>query len=211
MMKSSISRNSLLLALFAVVTTIIISGTYLSTRERVVAEQRKAKERALLEIIAPESHDNSMLDDTLMVGPEASGLNLRRQKEIFIARRNEAAVAVILPAIAPDGYSGEIELIVGINADGTIAGSRVLAHRETPGLGDKVDIKKSNWILGFDGRSLQNPKADRWKVKKDQGVFDQFTGATITPRAVTAAVKRSLDYFEKNRERLLAPREKDNG
>ena len=211
MMKSSISRNSLLLALFAVLTTTIIAGTYLGTRERVAAEQRKAKERALLEIIAPESHDNSMLDDTLMVGPEASGLNLRGQKEIFIARRGEAAVAVILPAIAPDGYSGEIELIVGVNADGTIAGSRVLAHRETPGLGDKVDIKKSNWILGFDGRSLQNPKADRWTVKKDQGVFDQFTGATITPRAVIAAVKRSLDYFEENRERLLAPREKDNG
>ena len=94
---------------------------------------------------------------------------------------------------------------MGINSDATIAGVRALAHKETPGLGDKVDLKKSPWILGFDGLSLTNPSREQWKVKKDKGVFDQFTGATITPRAVTAAVKRGLEYFSENRDRLLRP------
>ena len=112
---------------------------------------------------------------------------------------------MIVPATAPDGYGGAIELIVGINADGTVAGVRVVAHKETPGLGDKIDARKSRWIDAFAGRSLADPAPAQWAVQKDGGVFDQFTGATITPRAVTAAVKRTLQFFEANREALLAP------
>ena len=122
---------------------------------------------------------------------------------MFIARQGDEVTAVIIPVVAPDGYSGRIELIVGVNRDGSVAGVRVLEHRETPGLGDKVDMKKSDWILGFEGRRLGDPPAEAWTVKKDGGVFDQFTGATITPRAVTAAVKRGLEYFEANRSALL--------
>jgi electron transport complex protein RnfG len=113
-------------------------------------------------------------------------------------------VAVILPVTAPDGYSGTIELIVGVNRDGTVAGVRALQHRETPGLGDKVDVKKSDWVLDFNGHSLGQPPEEQWTVKKDGGVFDTFTGATITPRAVTAAVKRGLLYFDAHRESLLS-------
>jgi electron transport complex protein RnfG len=112
-------------------------------------------------------------------------------------------VAVIIPVVAPDGYSGDIDLIVGINSDGTIAGVRVLGHKETPGLGDKAELKKSNWVLGFNGRSLTNPTLDGWAVKKDKGVFDQFTGATITPRAVVAATLRALQFAEANRKTLF--------
>ncbi|MCX2982965.1 electron transport complex subunit RsxG [Halieaceae bacterium IMCC14734] len=205
MMGSSISRNSIMLGLFAIMTTALIAGTYLGTRDMIVEAQRKAQEKALLEIIPGERHDNSMLDDTLIIGPEADGLRLSSSQQIFIARQQEKAVAVILPVTAPDGYSGAIDLIVGINSDGSIAGVRVLTHKETPGLGDKVDLNKSDWILSFNGTSLRNPMPAQWKVKKDKGYFDQFTGATITPRAVTAAIKRSLEYFQANQQSLLAP------
>ena len=204
-MQSSIKRNSVLLGLFAILTTGIIAGTHLGTRERIALEQRKAQEKALLEIVPAQRHDNSMLDDNIAVGPEAVGLGLKRARNIYIARRQGNTVAVILPLTAPDGYSGAIDLIVGINRDGSVAGARTLSHRETPGLGDKIDLKKSDWILGFNGKSLTNPSAALWKVKKDQGVFDQFTGATITPRAVTAAIKRALEYYSANRDQLLAP------
>ena len=203
MMQSSIRRNSILLGLFALLTTNIIAGTYLGTRDLISAEQRKAEEKALLEIVPLERHDNSMLDDFLEVGSTAAGLGLSSDKKIYVARSKGAVVAVILPATAPDGYTGDIDLIIGVNADGTIAGVRTLTHKETPGLGDKVDLKKSDWILGFNGKSLQEPAPELWAVKKDKGVFDQFTGATITPRAVTAAVKRSLEYFDNNRAELL--------
>ena len=123
-------------------------------------------------------------------------------REMLEASEGEI-IAVVIPATAPDGYTDAIDLIVGVNADGSIAGVRALAHKETPGLGDKVDIKKSDWILGFEGRSLDNPDLAGWAVKKDKGVFDQFTGATITPRAVVAATLRTLQYAEANRDRLF--------
>jgi len=204
MMQSSIRRNSILLGLFAVLTTNIIAGTYLGTRDKIAESQRHAREKALLEIIPLERHDNSMLDDVIAVGPQAILLGLQTDKEIYVARQNGQAVAIILPVTSPDGYSGDIDLIVGINADGSVAGVRVLTHRETPGLGDKIDLKKSPWVLAFNGKTLSNPAPGQWKVKKDKGVFDQFTGATITPRAVTSAVKRSLEYFHANRQLLLA-------
>jgi Na+-translocating ferredoxin:NAD+ oxidoreductase subunit G len=202
MLGQSISRNSVLLALFALGTTALIASTYLFTKDTIALQMRQAEEKALLDIVPRSRHDNSMLDDTIAVGPQDAGLGLREEKRIYIARQSGTVVAVIVPVVAPDGYSGEIELIVGINSDGTIAGVRVLGHKETPGLGDKVDIKKSDWTLGFVGRSLTNPTLDGWAVKKDKGVFDQFTGATITPRAVVAATLRALQFAEANRATL---------
>lgn len=203
MLGGAISRNSLLLALFAVLTTAVIAGTWLGTRERIAEARRAAEQKALFEIVPPARHDNDLLEDIVPVGPADSLLRLREDKKIYLARQEGEVVAVILPVNAPDGYSGNIELIVGINRDGTVAGVRALQHRETPGLGDKVDRKKSDWILGFEQRSLEDPEPQRWAVRKDGGVFDAFTGATITPRAVVAAVKRGLEYFEANRARLL--------
>ena len=203
MLGQSITRNSMLLAVFAVCTTVLISGTYLLTKDRIAAEKRRAEERALLEIVPRDRHDNSMLDDVITVGPAAAGLKLADEKRIYLAKQDGAVVTAIIPATAPDGYTGEIDLVVGVNADGSIAGVRVLSHRETPGLGDKVDLKKSDWVLGFDGRALDNPGPAGWAVKKDKGVFDQFTGATITPRAVVAATLRVLQYADANRQRLF--------
>ena len=194
-----------MLGLFAVLTTNLIAGTYLGTADRIAEAQRAAQQKALLEIVPLERHNNSMLDDLIPVGPQSAGLGLRKPANIHVARLNGAPVAVIIPATAPDGYSGDIDIIVGINVDGSVAGVRAIAHKETPGLGDKVELKKSDWVLDFDGRSLADPTPERWGVKKDQGIFDQFTGATITPRAVTAAVKRALEYFAANRDSLLVP------
>jgi electron transport complex protein RnfG len=205
MLGQSITRNGVLLGLFAVITTLLIAGTYLQTRDRIAEEQRRAEEKALLEIVPRARHDNSMLDDTQPVPADATGLGLKEDKRAYIARRGAQAVAVILPVTAPDGYSGAIDLIVGVNADGSVAGVRTLAHKETPGLGDAVDLKKSDWILGFDGRSLSNPEPAGWGVKKDKGVFDQFTGATITPRAVVAATRRALEYAQAHHDTLFAP------
>ena len=205
MLGQSITRNGLLLGLFAVCTTLLIAGTFLQTRDRIHEEQRRAEEKALLQIVPRERHDNSMLDDTLAIPATTPGLGLREDKNAYRARREGKVIAAIIPVTAPDGYSGAIDLIVGVNADGSVAGVRVLSHKETPGLGDKVDLKKSDWILGFNGRSLENPRPEKWAVKKDKGVFDAFTGATITPRSVVAATRRALEYAQAHRTELFAP------
>lgn len=207
MMGESISRNSLLLAVFAVVTTLLISGTYLLTKDKIALAQRKAEEKALLQIVPQKRHDNSMLDDKIPVNSNTSGLGLKRDKHIYLAKRGKQVVAAIIPVRAADGYSGDIDLIVGVNANGSVAGVRVLSHKETPGLGDKVDLKKSEWVLGFNGKSLNNPERSGWAVKKDKGEFDQFTGATITPRAVVAATLRALEYAKSNHSELFEPKE----
>lgn len=200
MLKRSISSNALLLGAFALATTFVIAGTYLSTQERIKNNIREAQQKALLEIVPKSRHSNNMLDDSKLVSDELL-LSLREASQLFIATQNGNNVAAIFPAIARDGYTGDINLIIGINTDGTVAGVRVLSHRETPGLGDAIDYKKSNWVLGFNGKSLTNAE---WLVKKDGGDFDQFTGATITPRAVTKAVKQTLEYFKANQDSIFA-------
>jgi electron transport complex protein RnfG len=109
---------------------------------------------------------------------------------------------VVLEAAAADGYSGEIKLLVGILADGRLGGVRVIAHKETPGLGDYIDIARSEWIRQFDGKALDDPPADGWKVRKDGGRFDYMAGATITPRAIVRAVRRVLEYHADHRAAL---------
>ena len=204
MLAASISKNSLLLGAFALVTAGILAGTQQGTKDRIAEEERKAAQKALLEIVPLERHTNDILMDTVSIAEEHwQGLGLKAGGEINIARDQDQPVAIIVPAVAPDGYSGDIRMIIGINVDGSLAGVRVLAHNETPGLGDKVDLKKSDWILSFNGKSLTNPTSEGWQVKKDGGEFDQFTGATITPRAVVKQVKRSLDFFQQAKAQLF--------
>ena len=198
----SITRNSLSLGLFAVLTVGLIAGTYVFTKERIAAQVRAFEARALMEILPRDTHDNDLLDTRIPLMPERL-LSNTEEKSAFVAFKEGQPVAVILPAVAPDGYSGRIELLVGINVDGSLAGVRAVTHRETPGLGDKIDLKVTDWILGFTGKSLQSPKPEGWAVRKDGGQFDQFTGATITPRAVVASVYRSLQYFDENRDVLF--------
>ena len=196
---TAIRDNGILLLLFALFTASVVSGTYELTKDTIAKAERNAAQKALLEIIPAERIDNDLLLDTVTIPESAwSQLGLKSGGDVHIARQNQQVVAVIVPAVAPDGYSGNIKLIAGVNADGTVAGVRVLTHTETPGLGDKVDLKKSDWILSFNGKSLQNTNADAWAVKKDGGEFDQFTGATITPRAVVQQVYKVLEFVESN-------------
>lgn len=196
--------NGRVLGLFALITSLLLAGTYLATKDKIADSQRRAAQKALLEIIPEERHDNDILTDTLSIPQHYwSTLGLEKGGELHLARKNGKVIALIVPTVAPDGYSGAIEMIVGINLDGKIAGVRILNHNETPGLGDKVDLKKSPWVLSFDGRSIGSPPAERWKVKKDKGDFDQFTGATITPRAIVAQVARTLLYLSEDKNRIL--------
>jgi len=203
MMGQSVSRNGVLLALFALATALVISTTFLQTRDRIAQQQRMAEEKALLEILPQKSHDNSLLDDTLSAPVGDALLQLTAPRPIYRARRDGEVTALIVPARAADGYSGAIDMIVGVGRDGSIAGVRVLSHRETPGLGDKIERRKSDWITDFRGHSLANTAAPDWAVKKEGGVFDQFTGATITPRAVINATRRALEFVAQNREGLF--------
>ena len=206
----SMGKNGLLLSLFALATAGVLAATYQLTREQIVESERAAAEKALLDIIPKERHDNDLLADTRPVPAGALGtLGLDAEAEVHLARLDGEIEAAIIPAVAPDGYSGDIRLIVGVNRDGSIAGVRVLTHNETPGLGDKVDLKKSNWILGFNGTSLEQPQLEDWRVKKDGGAFDQFTGATITPRAVVKQVRKVLLFVREHRDLLFSDPDTD--
>jgi electron transport complex protein RnfG len=200
----SISKNSILLFLFALVTAGILASTYEGTKDIIAVAERKAAEKALFEIIPADRFDNDLLLDTIAIPESAwTELGLKNGGDIHIARNNQKIIAVIIPTVAPDGYSGDIKMIAGINSDVSIAGVRVLRHIETPGLGDKIDIKKSNWITSFENKSLSSPALEKWKVKKDGGEFDQFTGATITPRAVVQQIKKVLQFVERNHTLLF--------
>jgi len=196
---SAIKTSTLAISLFAVVCAAVIAITQVSTKDTIAANEREFKAKALYEIIPRESIDNKLLEDTFTV--QVAQLGHKSGVTAYKARKDDAVTAVILPVVAPDGYTGNISMIVGINADGSLAGVRVLTHKETPGLGDKVETKKSDWILSFNGQ--KKTVEVTWGVKKDGGQFDQFTGATITPRAVVNAVGRALDYFAAHREVLL--------
>ncbi len=200
----SILRSSIGLGLFAILTVGLISVTWVMTREKIQTQVRAYEARALMEILPAGTYDNVLVDAKIQLQP-ARLLSSSEQREAYVALDDGEVSAVILPVTAPDGYSGRIELLVGINRNGTLAGVRAITHKETPGLGDKINTNVSDWILSFAGKSLGNPDAEGWAVQKDGGDFDQFTGATITPRAVVAAVYRALQYFEENRNILLDP------
>ncbi|MCH1492157.1 MAG: electron transport complex subunit RsxG [Luminiphilus sp.] len=199
----AMSRSAALLGLFAALAAAVIAWTWITTEADIERAIREAEARQLLEIFPPESHDNSLIDDRLSLQPDTPLLELRKAREGYTVRRGEKVVGVILPATARDGYSGDIELLVGVTLEGVVAGARVVSHRETPGLGDGIDMRKSQWMLSFDGRSLTAPKKSEWSVKKEGGYFDQFTGATVTPRAVVAAVRRTLEYQAIHRAELF--------
>lgn len=205
---TSIRKNAIGLGLFALVTAGAIAVTQVTTAERIQENRRHAQARALNEILPSSRYDNDLLSDTLRIDSRFNQQLLGPLPEdafVHLAKKDGKTVALILPVIAPDGYTTAIQLLVGIYSDGSVAGVRVVDHRETPGLGDKIDIKKSDWIKSFADKSLVSPSTDQWKVKKDGGAFDQFTGATITPRAVVKAVKHALTFFDMHKNILLNP------
>ena len=200
---ASIGLSGTVLALFAAITSVAIGWTYLGTKAQIDLEVRRAEARQLLEIFPPDTHDNDIVDDVFEVAAETALLGIRETRQGYRVRQGNKVIGVILPTTARDGYSGDIRALIGVRLDGSVAGVRVVAHRETPGLGDKVDLRKSDWILDFNERSLTNPVLSGWNVEKEGGVFDQFTGATVTPRAVILATRRALEYATLNAATLF--------
>ena len=189
--------------LFAMLGGALVGLTFIQTEDDIKHNEKITLLRKLNNIIPAESYDNDLLLDTISIKP-SSLLSTKEESLAYRARKNNKNIAVVFSSIAANGYNGSIYLLVGINADGELAGVRVVKHRETPGLGDPVSITHSNWILGFDNKSLSNPDEKGWKVKRDGGEFDQFTGATITPRAVVKAVHNALLYFDQNQNMLFS-------
>jgi Na+-translocating ferredoxin:NAD+ oxidoreductase subunit G len=192
-----------MLALFAMLGTGLVALSYTGTRARVDANERATLLKRLDTLLPDGSFDNDVVKDTIQVR-DPGLLGTKQSITVYRARMQGRPTAAILTPVAPDGYSGEIKLLVGIHYDGTLTGVRVLEHHETPGLGDPIEEDRSDWITRFTGHSLSNPAASGWKVKRDGGDFDQFTGATITPRAVVNAVHKCLLYFAQHRAQLFA-------
>lgn len=205
---NKIVTSAVLLALFAIVGTALVAYTYDRTVSQIAENERQALLRNLHAIIDPSEYDNDIFADTTDVR-SSQLLGTAAPVTVYRARKNGKPVAAALSAIAPDGYNGAIKLLVGIYYDGTIAGVRIVSHHETPGLGDRIEIERSDWVTDFAGKSLQDPGPNGWTVRKDGGEFDQFTGATITPRAVVKAVQRALLYFREHRKQIFqAPAQK---
>jgi len=206
-MRAEILRSMLraagILAGFAVFGALLVAVTWESTEERIAANERAFLLRSLADVLPPNGYDNTVQEDAITVRhPELLGTPA--PVTVYRARLRNQPVAVVMTPVAPGGYNGPIRLLVGILADGTVSGVRVVAHRETPGLGDKIEVERDDWILGFAGRRLGDPPRESWAVRRDEGVFDQFTGATITARAVVSAVRDTLIYFEAHRHELFA-------
>ncbi|TAA48585.1 electron transport complex subunit RsxG [Corallincola spongiicola] len=197
-----IGKNGLILALFALVTTALVAATNHFTAPQIERQEQQQLITTLEHLFPAGSYNNDLYKECIEV-TNHQFLGRKTEQRAFIARFNEEPVGIAIETTAPDGYNGAIDIIVGILSDGTVAGVRVLSHKETPGLGDKIELRKSKWVMSFDQQRLVDETDPAWKVKKDGGEFDQFTGATITPRAVVKAVRNTLLYYQLNRERLF--------
>jgi electron transport complex protein RnfG len=179
-----------------------LAGVNELTAERIAEQERRVVLEQLGQIISPDRYDNRLQEDLIVVEDE-SYFPRGQSVTVYRARQDGEPTALVMKLAAVNGYNGMIRLLVGINADGSLSGVRVASHKETPGLGDAIEIERSDWVLGFNQRSLQDPSNPGWAVKRDGGKFDQFTGATITPRAVVEAVRLALEYYQRNQALLF--------
>jgi len=192
---------AVMLGLFSLIALELVSALHHGTEARIADNHRTSVLHKLQEILPPDRYDNDILSDVMDI--DEPSLDARHPVTVYRTRKQGQPVAAVLLPTAPDGYSGDIRLMVAIYSNGELAGVRVISHKETPGLGDPVDERKSDWIRAFSGLSFEKLKEALWRVKKDGGAFDQFTGATVTPRAVVKQVKNTLDYFNANKDNLF--------
>jgi len=193
-----------ILAGFALLASVLLGVTNCSTEDTIQRRLNEDLIKSLEEVVPAALHDNDMLQDTLTV-PTADFNIGANETTVYLAKKSGKVTAVCFKFIAPDGYSGAINMIMGVDRDGNILGVRVLSHKETPGLGDKIETAKSDWILNFAGKSLDNLMSAQWTDEKDGGVFDQFAGATITPRKSVQAIHRGLQLFKTHQAQLINP------
>ena len=201
--RNTILKSAAALGLVAVIGSALLTVVYHLTADRIEARERQVVQQQLSRILPPMRYDNELQDDQISFRDEAHF----PQGQTVTAYRARAAgqpVALIFRFSAVNGYNGDIQLLAGVYGDGSLAGVRVISHRETPGLGDGIEEEKSDWVLGFEGKSLARPAQAGWAVRRDGGEFDQFTGATITPRAIVHAVHSALEYFARHQDELFS-------
>lgn len=196
-------RAALLLTAVATVTVGAVAVVHDLSRPRIEANERAQRVARLAEVLGQTQYDNDLLADAITVR-DPDLLGTADALSVHRARLGGQPVAALIETVAPDGYSGSIRLLVAVDVHSRLLGVRVLSHKETPGLGDGIDRRKSDWIDAFAGRSLGDPAPEGWRVRKDGGEFDQFTGATVTPRAVVRAVHNALVYFDAHRDEIFA-------
>jgi electron transport complex protein RnfG len=193
-----VGRTVLVMIIFGVFFSTILEFVYTNANPIIIKSEAEAKERLLLQVISKDIYNNDLINSFIEILP-----NQRLKNNVairaYIAKKDSKVTAVILETRAPNGYSGEIKILVGIDTKGYILGTRVVKHQETPGLGDYIDVTKSDWINIFTYSSLENTKKTEWAVQKDQGKFDYVSGATITARAVVNAINESLNFFKENK------------
>ena len=199
---ASMLRPALFLGVFSIAGTGLIGLAHHQTQQRIVDNERAALLRGLNELVPPSWYDNDILADAIHVTAPLM-LGTEEPVTVYRAKKQQRNIAVVINPVAPDGYNGNIHLLVAIQENGNLVGVRAVSHKETPGLGDSIEASRSDWIRQFAGLSLDNPKTVDWAVKREGGVFDQFTGATITPRAVVNAVKKALVFFHENKRNLF--------
>jgi len=201
-LKQIVSKMAVILFLFTAIGTAIVSLSYDLTKNLITDNQKQTLLKQLNSLISTDLYDNDLLNDKIEI-IDKENLGTTMPVSFYRARKQNQPQAIVFMPVAPDGYGGSIQLLVGITIEGTLLGVRVVSHQETPGLGDLIEENRSKWIYSFNGFSLEYPPLEKWNVKKDGGIFDQFTGATITPRSIVKAVKKSLIFFQNKKEQLF--------
>lgn len=189
--------HGVILGIFCLGFALVLAATNHVTADDIAARSLEDRQNSLSQVIPASIHDNNPVTNAIVMKND-----LGREITVYRATK-DGKVTGVAYEIFGSGYAGEIKLMLGVDTEGKILGVRVLAHKETPGLGDKIDVKKGDWILRFTSLSLDNPLPDKWKVKKDGGQFDQFAGATITPRGVVAAIRKGLEFFAANKAQMM--------
>ncbi|WOC25055.1 electron transport complex subunit RsxG [Pseudoalteromonas sp. N1230-9] len=202
MILSSMTKNGGILTAFALLTTGAVALTHSLTAQRISDQEKKQLAEQLQQVLDAHHYDNQLYKDCVIITDERLGP--RPEQIIYRAYKSDKPYALVMRHVTPSGYSGDINLLTAVFANGEIAGVRVTKHEETPGLGDKVEVKKSDWITLFKGQTVLGEDDNRWAVKKDGGQFDQFTGATITPRAVVGSVKEAVLFAQVEFDNLFA-------
>lgn len=198
-LQQNISYQAVLLGGFTLLATVLLVAGNMLTKDVIELRQKEDLLASLGQVVPEQYYDNDLLSSPIVINDE------KDQPVTIFRGMLENQVSAVAYEISEPGYSGVIRLIIGIDKKGQILGVRVLSHTETPGLGDKIEANRDDWILGFNGLSLGNPPVSKWKVNKDGGQFDAFSGATITPRAVVKAIENGLVFFRDNQTELLIP------
>lgn len=203
MADTPVLKSGITLAVIAAICTALVASTYQLTHERIAANEQAWLEQSLQPALSGLFFDSGVSESRVTI-PAPHGLPGSEDAVIYRVYSGDSPVAALFVVSARDGYAGAIRLLIGIDIDGIVTGVHVLSHRETPGLGDRIESSKSDWVKQFDGRSLTDPEASGWKIRRDGGDFDQLTGASVTPRAVIKAIRETLSYFDANRDTVFA-------